>query len=61
MNSRSVVDESLFALRTSSVDQTTYETIIQAIEVTIADFEALREDGIECNVSNDTIFPVPIA
>lgn len=61
MNSRSVVDESLFALRTSSVDQTTYETIIQAIEVTIADFEALREDGIECNVSNETIFPVPIA
>ena len=61
MNSRSVVDESLFALRTSSVDQTTYETIIQAIEVTIADFESLREDGIECNVSNETIFPVPIA
>ena len=61
MNSRSVVDESLVVLCTSSVDQTTYETVIQAIEVTIADFEALRQDGIECNVSNETVFPVPIA
>ena len=51
VNSRSVVDE----------NQTTYETVIQAIEVTIADFEALRQDGIECNVSNETVFPVPIA
>ena len=61
MNSRSVVDESPAFLHMSSVEQTTYVTVIQAIEVTIAGFEALRQDGIECNVSNETTFPVPIA
>lgn len=34
--------------------------MINAIEVTISDFDLLKKDGIVCSVGNETVFPIPI-
>ena len=34
--------------------------MINAIEVTISNFELLKEDGIVCTVTEETAFPIPI-